>query len=117
MTYEMRPEIEEDYRQLKDFWHLEDFKSRKYIDITFHMVMLLIGYLYVKLYRETAEGKDYAKKSLPILLKNYVPDKKVSIVIYSGQYFSVFGLHELIQLYARVGADIRGHLDKVLNGL
>lgn len=26
-TYELRPEIEEDYRQLKDFWKLEDFKS------------------------------------------------------------------------------------------
>jgi hypothetical protein len=28
-TYELRPEIEEDYRQLKDFWALEDFKSTK----------------------------------------------------------------------------------------
>ncbi|WP_297430703.1 transposase [Clostridium sp.] len=29
-TYELRPEIEEDYRQIKDFWKLEDFKSTKY---------------------------------------------------------------------------------------
>ena len=27
--YELRPEIEEDYRQLKDFWKIEDFKSTK----------------------------------------------------------------------------------------
>lgn len=26
--YNLRPEIEEDYRQLKEFWRLEDFKSR-----------------------------------------------------------------------------------------
>lgn len=28
-TYELRPEIEEDFRQIKDFWKLEDFKSRE----------------------------------------------------------------------------------------
>lgn len=36
-TYEMRLEIEEDFRQMKDFWKLEDFKSTKYNYITYHM--------------------------------------------------------------------------------
>ena len=30
LTYELRPEIEEDFRQLKDFWRIEDFKTTKY---------------------------------------------------------------------------------------
>lgn len=34
-TYELRPEIEEDYRQIKDFWQIEDFKSTKYNFIAF----------------------------------------------------------------------------------
>ncbi len=29
-TYELRPEIEEDFRQMKDFWKLSGFKSTKY---------------------------------------------------------------------------------------
>lgn len=29
-TYGLRPEIEEDFRQMKDFRKLEDFKSTKY---------------------------------------------------------------------------------------
>ena len=33
-TYELGPEIEEDFRQIKDFWKLEDFKSTKYNFIT-----------------------------------------------------------------------------------
>jgi hypothetical protein len=37
-AYEMRPGIEEDYRQLKDFWCLDDFKSTKLTLITFHIV-------------------------------------------------------------------------------
>ncbi|GHU14778.1 hypothetical protein FACS1894161_5470 [Spirochaetia bacterium] len=44
-TYEMRPEIEDDYRQLKDFWRLEDFKSTKISLITVHMICVLLGYL------------------------------------------------------------------------
>lgn len=45
-TYELRPEIEEDFRQMKDLWKLEDFKSTKYNYITCHIVMTLVGYLY-----------------------------------------------------------------------
>ncbi|GHU12912.1 hypothetical protein FACS1894161_2120 [Spirochaetia bacterium] len=56
-TYEMRPEIEEDYRQLKDFWRLEDFKSTKISLITFHMVCVLLGYLLFQLYVGTEDGK------------------------------------------------------------
>jgi hypothetical protein len=41
-TYELRPEIEEDYRQLKDFWKLEDFKSTKINVIAFHIVCTLL---------------------------------------------------------------------------
>ncbi|SHH19605.1 Transposase DDE domain-containing protein [Caloranaerobacter azorensis DSM 13643] len=55
-TYELRPEIEEDYRQIKVFWELEDFKSIKYNFIVFHIVMLLIEYMYFQLYKNTEEG-------------------------------------------------------------
>lgn len=39
-TYELRPEIEEDFRQMKDFWKLENFKSTKYNYITYHIIRL-----------------------------------------------------------------------------
>jgi hypothetical protein len=45
-TYELRPEVEEDYRQLKDFWKLEDFKSTKLNVISFHITCVLFGYLF-----------------------------------------------------------------------
>lgn len=36
-TYELRPEIEEDFRQMKDFGKLEDFKSTKYnYNLSYH---------------------------------------------------------------------------------
>ena len=69
-TYEQRPEIEEDYRQLKDFWRLEDFKSTKLNVIAFHIVCTLLGYLMFQIYVGTEEGSGFAGKSLPVLLKN-----------------------------------------------
>ncbi len=56
-TYELRPEIGEDFRQMKDFWKLEDFKSTKYNYITYHIVMTLIGYFYFQIYKNLEEGK------------------------------------------------------------
>lgn len=113
-TYELRPEIEEDFRQIKDFWKLEDFKSTKYNFITFHITMTLIGYMYFQLFKNMEEGHKYSGKSLPVVLKNYKSDKQKSVIIYSGQYFGVFPFIEFIQLYAGCSAEVRKLLDPTL---
>lgn len=113
-TYELRPEIEEDFRQIKDFWKLEDFKSTKYNFITFHITMTLIGYMYFQLYKNMEEGNKYSGKSLPVILKNYKSDKQKSVIVYSGQYFGVFPFIEFIQLYAGCPAEVRKLLDPTL---
>ncbi|SPF53534.1 conserved hypothetical protein [Candidatus Desulfosporosinus infrequens] len=113
-VYEIRPEIEEDFRQLKDFWKLEDFKSTQYTYITFHIVMTLIGYLYFQVYKNIEEGQKYQGKSLPVVLKNYKSKKAPSVIIYVGQYFAVFPFLEFIQLYATCSPEIRTQLDPIL---
>ena len=113
-TYELRPEIEEDYRQIKDFWKLEDFKSTKYNVITFHIVMTLIGYMYFQVFKNMKEGSKYSGKSLPMVIKNYKADKQKSVIIYSGQYFGVFSFIEFIQLYAGCSEEVRKLLDPTL---
>lgn len=75
-TYELRPEIEEDFRQLKDFWKLEDFKSTKYAFVLFHIVRVLIGYLYFQVFKTLDGNEKFQRKSLPVLLKNYAPKKQ-----------------------------------------
>lgn len=113
-TYELRPEIEEDYRQLKDFWNLESFKSTKYNDIVFHIVMTMIGYLFFQLFKNTEEGKKYQKKSLPVIMKNYICKKQKSILVYYGESFGIFKFLEFIQLYSSLSAEMRSHLDSIL---
>jgi hypothetical protein len=115
-TYELRPEIEEDYRQLKDFWKLEDFKSTKINVIAFHIVCTLLGYLMFQLYVGMEEGRQFAGKSIPILVKKYIaPDRPKSVIVYAGQYFAIFSFIEFLHLYASLGLDLRLQLERVLS--
>ena len=113
-TYELRPEIEEDYRQIKDFWNIEDFKSRKKNVIAFHIVCVLLGYLFFQLYTQTLEGEQWAGKSLPVALKKYEDTEPTSVILCVGHCFAIYTLLEIMQLYASLGADVRARLDKVL---
>lgn len=113
-TYELRPEIEEDFRQMKDFWKLEDFKSTKYNYITYHIIMTLIGYLYFQVYKNLDEGKSYAGRSLPVVAKNYKETRPKSVIIYVGQYFGIFPFLEFLQLYAECTLEVRRLLDPIL---
>ncbi len=113
-TYDLRPEIEEDFRQMKDFWKLEDFKSTKYNYITYHIVMTLVGCLYFQIYKNLDEGKKYAGKSLPVVVKNYKETRPKTVIIYVGQYFGIFPFLEFLQLYAECTLEVRRLLDPIL---
>jgi hypothetical protein len=122
LAYEMRPEIEEDYRQLKDFWHMEDFKSTALCLITFHIICTLLGYLLFQLYVGTDEGEKYSGKSLPVILKNYNFQKRREqkprpLIIFAGPYFGIFPFLEFITLYASLPQTIRSELDAVLSSV
>jgi len=113
-TYEMRPEIEEDYRQLKDFWKLEDFKSTKIHIIAFHIVCTLLGYLMFQLFVGTEEGERWQGKSLPVIMKKYIPpEKPKTVILYTGQYFATFPFVEFLHLYTSLDASARSQLDLV----
>lgn len=62
--------------------------------------MTLIGYLYFQIYKNLEEGKAYAGKALPAVVKNYTETRPKSVVIYVGQFFGIFPFLELLQLYA-----------------
>lgn len=113
-TYSLRPEIEEDYRQLKEFWKIEDFKSTKLNLITFHIVSVLFGYLFYLLYTMLPEGIQFQGKSLPVALKNYVVKVQGFIMLYEGGNFGILTLFEMMELYAKSKSAIRNKLKTIL---
>lgn len=112
--YELRPEIEEDYRQLKDFWKIEDFKSTKINVILFHIVCVLFGYLFFQLYTLLPEGAEFLHKSLPIILKNYIPQVQPYVVLYVGYEFGVLTLFDTMELYAHCDENTRKEFKRIL---
>lgn len=111
-TYCLRPEIEEDYRQIKDFWKIEDFKSTKLTLIAFHIVCVLFGYLFFQLYTFLPDGEQYSGKSLPILLKKYRAKVQGYLIIYVNDEFGIFTLFEVMELYANASDKIKAILEK-----
>lgn len=113
-TYELRPEIEEDYRQLKDFWKLQDFKSTKINMIALHIIMVLFGYLFFQIYTLMPEGEQYAHKSLPVIMKNYQPQALPYLVFYADSEFAIFNISEILKLYSSCDIKAQQRLLQVL---
>lgn len=109
-TYELRPEIEEDFRQLKDFWKLEDFKSTKYNVISFHIICVLLGYLFYQLYINSEYGQKYLGKSLPVLLKKQKTEFINHLVIYSGKNFCCMSIIEFFEFRDNCSAEVKRYL-------
>ena len=88
--YEIRTEIEEDFRQLKDFWGLNNYKSIKYNIIIFIIMVSLLEYNFYQLFKESEEGKEYIGKSLIVKERQglYIV-KDVRTAIFTEHYFSM----------------------------
>ncbi len=114
LTYELRTEIEEDYRQLKDFWKLEDFKTTKYNIIAFHIICVLLGYLFYQFYINSEDGYEYLGKSLPVILKNYNCKPLNHLVLYGGYYFCSMSLKEFFEFRDSCSQEIKDYLLKFL---
>lgn len=106
--YEQRPEIEEDFRQLKDFWGLNVYRSTKYHIISFVILISLLGYNFYQIYKESEEGKNYIGKSFIVEEKHglYIV-KGVRTAIVTRHYFAIFEMDELLDLYASLGKEKR----------
>ena len=114
--YEMRPEIEEDFRQLKDFWGLNMYRSTKYHIISFIILISLMGYNFYKVFIESEEGKQYIGKSLIVEERHglYIV-KNVRIAIVTTHYFAFFQEDEMFDLYADLDKDKRGLIKQYLS--
>ena len=82
--------------------------------ILFHVVCVLFGYLFYQIYTLLPEGEKYLGKSLPIVLKNYVPQVLPYVVLYAGYEFGVLTLFELMEFYAQLPEKIRKLFENIL---
>jgi hypothetical protein len=120
LAYELRPEIAEDYRQLKDCGHIEDVKRTKVPLIMFHQVCTRLGSLRFHRYGGMEAGQRWSGPLLSVMVKTWErkrkrPAKSRWVIVYSGGRFGIFAFLEFLQLYAALAPDIRLRLARVLS--
>jgi hypothetical protein len=62
--YQTRPEIEEDYRQLKSgSWNIDTFHATRQVPILWHVILTLLAYNLFQVYANTNPGQAFAEKT------------------------------------------------------
>lgn len=110
LTYSKRPEIEEDFRQLKEYWKLTDFKSTKYKFLVFYIMTMFSAYNFYQLYKNLDSGKKYKRTTLPVAVKqerNRFKPSEIKVIIVSGKYFAIYEFYETFELYDKFPEEIR----------
>lgn len=116
--YELRPEIEEDFRQLKDIWKMCTFTSTKYFMVMCHLAMTFLAYNLFNIYKCSEEGKKYANKSMKKIAneehREMYPFEEVSYIIICGKSYCMIDGVELLDLYADCDKPARNKIRSLL---
>ena len=110
-AYDLRIQIEERHRQIKNYWHISEFSSPHCSLIEAHVMFTLLTYSFIQLYLSHKHLKTLANKTID----SWQQEERMglnSVIVYSGQYFAVFDLSEYTEIIAFLKDDARARLQK-----
>jgi Transposase DDE domain len=86
--YEERPEIEQDYEQMKSGgWQLKKLSSTRYSEIVFYVLTVVLSYSLYHLFANTQAGTRFADKTRQALAFEQLRTQRTHIIVYAGGYF------------------------------
>jgi len=118
--YEERPEIEQDYEQMKSGgWQLKKLSSTRYSEIVFYLATVVLSYSLYHLFSNTQAGARFADKTRQALAFEQLRSRRTHVIVYAGGYFEIFEtlsfVHFILQLPAPVQDRLRHWLDEYLH--
>jgi Transposase DDE domain len=118
--YEQRPEIEQDYEQMKSGgWKLQKLSSTRYSEIVFYLVSVLLSYSLYHLFTNTHAGTHFANKTRQAIALEQLQTQRTHVIVYAGGYFEIFEtltfIHLVLGLPTLVQERLRLWLDEHLN--
>ena len=114
-TYQTRPEIEEDYRQLKSAsWRLDKFCATRLIQILWHVILTLLAYNLFQVYANTKQGQDFAGKTRQKIEREHRKHPATYLVVCTASAYGVYPTAPLVHLMLGLPDDIRRILQTVL---
>ena len=109
--YDLRTQIEERHRQLKNYWCLNEFSSPNRSLIEAHVMFTLLTYSLLQLYLSSAHLNKLANKTIKKLREEELAGKN-NVIVYSDRYFAVFDLSEYTEVLAFLKEEARLKLQK-----
>ena len=118
--YEERPEIEQDYQQMKSGgWQLQKLSSTRYSEIVFYVLTVVLSFSLYHLFANTQAGARFADKTRQAIAFEQLRTQRTHIIVYAGGYFEIFEtlsfVQMLLQLSPPVQAQLRAWLAEHLN--
>ena len=117
--YEERPEIEQDYEQMKSGgWKLQQLSTTRYSEMVFYLVSVLLSYSLYHLFTNTRAGSRHADKTRQAIALEQLCTHRTHVIVYAGGYFEIFEtltfVHLVLGLSLPVQARLRLWLDEHL---
>lgn len=114
LTYELRPEQEEDYRQLKsEDWKMDEFTSTNLIDIFYHVILVLLAYNLFIVFANTEKGQDFAKKTIRALKRQMARSKKSYMLVVTADAYAVLPYEVVIAIILRLSGKAKSKMLKI----
>ena len=115
--YEERPEIEQDYEQMKSgSWQLQKLSSMRYSEIAFYVLTVVLSYSLYHLFANTQAGARFADKTRQALAFDQLCSRRTHVIAYAGGSFEIFEtlsfVHFVLQLPASVQERLRHWLSE-----
>ena len=109
--YEERPEIEQDYQQMKSGgWQLKKLSSTRYSEIVFYVLTVVLSYSLYHLFTNTQAGARFADKTRQATAFDQLRTQRTHIIVYAGGYFEIFETLSFVQMVLQLSPPVQERL-------
>lgn len=109
--YEERPEIEQDYQQMKSGgWQLQKLSSTRYTEIVWYVLSVVMSYSLYQLFANTQAGSRFASKTRQAIAFEQIRTNRTHVIVYAGGYFEIFETLAFVHLVLRLSVEVQARL-------
>jgi hypothetical protein len=109
--YEERPEIEQDYEQMKSGgWLLQKLSSTRYSEMVFYVLTVVLSYSLYHLFANTQAGARFADRTRQALAFEQLRTQRTHIIVYARGYFDIFETLSFVQMVLHLSLPVQAHL-------
>jgi hypothetical protein len=108
---EERPEIEQDYEQMKSGgWQLQKLSSTRYSEIVFYVLTVVLSYSLYHLFANTHTGARFADKTRQAIAFEQLRTHRTHIIVYAGGHFEIFETLSFVQMVLHLSPPVQEQL-------